>query len=35
MNKMFIYILELDYSYYVERFKKDNKIKMKDSYNKN
>ena len=28
MNKMFIYILELGYSYYVERFKKDNEIKM-------
>lgn len=33
MNKMFIYILELDYSYYVERFKKDNKIKMEGGHN--
>ena len=33
MNKMFIYILELGYSYYVERFKKDNEIKMEGGHN--
>ena len=33
MNKMFIYILELGYSYYVKRFKKDNEIKMEGGHN--
>lgn len=33
MNKIFIYILELGYSYYVERFKKDNEIKMEEGHN--
>lgn len=33
MNKMFIYLLELGYKFYVERFEKENEIKMKGGHN--